>query len=144
MGIVWGIVLIVLSLLGWGGQAISWIAPAAAARWSLTESEESVEPVYHADVRGEALWDTLSLWTLLVAGLLLIFDSPGWAYFGLIGGGMYLYFAGRGILTRLEMQRRGFRIGEPRNVGAAYWMLAIWGVVAVITIVAAIAALPTE
>jgi hypothetical protein len=115
MGVIWGIVVIVLSLLAWGGQAISWLSPATAERLSLTESEDTVEPVYHADIRGEALWDTLALWTMVVAGVLLVAGNEAWAYFGLVGGGMYLYFAGRGIVTRAAMQRRGFRIGTAQT-----------------------------
>lgn len=144
MGIVWGIVVIVLSMLCWGGQTYSWLAPSSAARLSLTESEETVEPVYFADVRGEALWDTFTLWTMLVAGVLLVIDNEAWAYFGLVGGGMYAYFSGRGIFTRLAMRRRGFRIGSAQNVSIGYTFLAIWGVMAVITIVAAVVALPTS
>jgi hypothetical protein len=143
MGVIWGIVVIVLSLLAWGGQAISWLSPATAERLSLTESEDTVEPVYHADIRGEALWDTLALWTMVVAGVLLVAGNEAWAYFGLVGGGMYLYFAGRGIVTRAAMQRRGFRIGTAQNVSAAYLLLSVMAVMAVITIAAAVIALPT-
>jgi len=117
MGIAWGIVIIVFSLLAWVGQAISWLAPVPAAQWSLTEGEESVEPVHYADIRGEAVWDTLSLWTMLAAGVLLVADNSSWAYFGLVGGGMYTYFAGRGVFTRLAMQRRGYRIGRTSAPG---------------------------
>ena len=143
MGVTWGIVLIALGLLAWAGQAISWIAPATAERLTLTETEDSVEPVYHADIRGEALWDTLTLWTMVGAGGLLVADNHAWAYFGLIGGGIYLYFAGRGIVTRGVMQRRGYRIGTAQNVTAAYVLLSIWAVTALITIAAAVVALPT-
>ena len=46
------------------------------------------------------------MWTLPLAGLLLIVGHEAWAWLGLVGGGMYVYFGGRGILTRLELQRR--------------------------------------
>ena len=107
MGILWGVVVVALSLLCWGGQAIAWFAPATAVRLTLMEAEDSVEPTYFADGRGEALWDMFTLWTMLVAGVLLIVDNPAWAYFGLVGGGMYVYFAGRGIFTRRAMQQPG-------------------------------------
>jgi hypothetical protein len=141
MAIAWGILVIVLSLLCWGGQTIAWLAPDAAARWNLMEAEDDVEPTYWADIRGEAPWDALTLWTLVVAGVLLVLDRSTWAYFGLVGGGMYVYFAGRGILTRMVMQRRGLRIGAPKNVQLGFTMLAVWGVTGLITIVAAVAAL---
>ncbi|MEA2003315.1 MAG: hypothetical protein U9N84_15700 [Actinomycetota bacterium] len=143
MHILWGVVVVALSLLGWGGQAIAWLRPATAVKLTLMESKEDVEPTYWADIRGEAPWDTLTLWPLVVAGILLIVDNPAWAYFGLVGGGAYVYFAGRGIFTRMAMQRRGFRIGAASNVTLGYTFLAIWGVMALITIVAAVIALPT-
>ena len=60
----------------------------------------------------------------------------------LIGGGMYLYFAGRGILVRRVMQRRNIRIGKPETLKMIYFFLALWGLVAAITIGMAIVALP--
>jgi hypothetical protein len=142
MGIFWGIVVVVLSLLCWGGQTIVWLAPAAGVRLGLSEAEADVEPTYWADIRGEAPWDFLTLWTLVVAGVLLIVNNQAWPYFGLVGGGMYAYFAGRAISTRMAMQRRGFRVGTPLNLKLGYTLLGIWGVMGTITIVAAIVALP--
>ena len=57
---------------------------------------------------------------------------------------MYLYFAGRGISTRMAMQRRGFRVGTPLNLKLGYTLLGMWGVMAAITIVAAVVALPVS
>jgi hypothetical protein len=144
MQILWGIVVVVLSLLCWGGQTIVWFAPATGVRLTLSEAEDDVEPTYWADIRGEALWDFFTLWTMVVSGVLLIIDSPMWAYFGLVGGGMYVYFAGRGVFTRVAMQRHELRIGNPQNVKLGYTLLTIWGVMGLITIIAAVIALPTS
>ena len=54
---------------------------------------------------------------------------------------MYLYFAGRGIAARLAMQRRGIRIGKPETLKLYYVFLTLWGLIAVITIIMAVAAL---
>ena len=105
MNIIWGAILTIFSLLGWLGQAITALSPKVASKLRLTEPESDVDPTFYADVQGEAIWDTIILWTLPVAGILLILNISLWAYFGLVGGGTYLYFAGRGILTRLAMQR---------------------------------------
>lgn len=139
MEVAWGVALIVLGLLAWGGQTASWFAPKTAEKLSLVEKEESVEPVYWADIRGEALWDFLTLWTLVAAGVLLLLDHETWPYFGLMGGSVYVYFAGRGILSRLEMRRSGFSIGEPGNVRLGLIMVAVWGVVGLTTIIVAAA-----
>ncbi len=137
MATFWAAVLILLGLLAWGGQTVSRFAPGTAEKLSLMEGEDTVERVYWADVRGEALWDFLTLWTLVVAGVLLLFDHPAWPYFGLVGGAVYVYFAGRGIFTRLEMRHRGFRIGAPANVRIGLIMLAVWGVAGFVAILTA-------
>ena len=107
------------------------------------EAEEDVEPTYWADIQGEAAWDAFTLWTLVVAGFLLVFDQPEWAYFGLVGGGVYTYFAGRGIVTRVLMLRRGLRIGASRNVRTGIIFLVLWGITGLITAVAAAVSLST-
>lgn len=141
MDIVWSVVLVALGLLAWIGQALARFAPRSAERLNLVEKRETVEPAYWADIRGEALWDFLTLWTLVAAGVLLLLDHAAWSYFGLVGGGVYVYFAGRGILTRLELRRQGFRIGDPVNVRLGLVMLAVWGLLGLITIVAAVTVL---
>jgi len=143
VNIVAGVVITLLALLAWGGQVISWLAPERAAALGLCEAEDDVEPTFWADVRGEAFWDALTLWTLVAAGVLLVLDRASWAYFGLVGGAMFVYFAGRGILTRLAMRQRGLRIGNPASVRTGLIALAIWGVMGLGTIVAAVRALPT-
>ncbi len=144
MGILWGTVVLLVALVAWLGQTVVWFAPATGVRLGLCEAEADVEPTYWADIRGEALWDALTGWVLAAAGVLLIVDNPAWAYFGLVGGGTYFYFAGRGIITRLVMQRRGLRIGAPSSVRVGYAALVVWGLVALVTIIAAVVALPTS
>ena len=141
MNIIWGVILLIISSIGYFGQVITAFWPGTAARLGLTEPETDVDSTFYADVRGEAFWDTVVLWMLPVAGLLLVINNPVWVYFGLVGSGMYLYFAGRGIVVRREMQRRGIRIGDSGNLKVANVFLTLWGLAAVITIVIAIAEL---
>ena len=141
MNVVFGIVLAILGAVAWGGQTISLLAPDAAAKVGLTEREDGVDPAFYADVRGEAAWDVFTLWTMVVAGILLIADHEAWPHFGLVAGGMYLYFGGRGIFARISLRRRRQRIGEPGSVASAVVALAVWGVAGLATIVAAAAAL---
>ena len=143
MNIIWGTILIIFTLIVcWLGQVIAVTVPALATRLGIIELEADVDPVFFADVRGEAIWDALMLWTLPLAGVLLILNNPWWAYFGLVGGGMYLYFAGRGIAQRLVMQRNDIRIGKPAQLKLFYAVLALWGLIAVVTIGMAVIALP--
>ena len=143
MNVIWGALLILFTLvLCWLGQMTAALAPALATRLGLTEPEADVDPTFYADVRGEAVWDAMILWTLPVAGILLLLNNPWWAYFGLVGGGMYLYFAGRGIAQRLVMRRRGIRIGKPSYWKGVYVFLTLWGLIAIVTMSMAVAALP--
>ena len=138
---VWAIILLLLSLAAWLGQVIVVLAPDLAERWSLVEREFDVDPAFHADARGEALWDALILWTMVVAAVLLLMRHPAWPPFALVGGGAMLYFAGRGIAVRRALARRGIRIGAPASVRLAFAALAIWLGAAVVTIALAVRAL---
>ena len=142
MNIIWGTFLTIISLIGWLGQVITALSPTAATKLGVTEPEADVDPTFYADVRGESFWDMATLWILPVAGLLLLMNNPLWIYFGLVGGGIYLYFAGRGIAVRWVMQCRGIRIGKPETLKVVYVFLTLWGLTAVVTIIMAVAALP--
>ncbi len=75
MGLFWGVILIIFTLLvGWLGQTITAFSSKLAVKLALTEPESEVGPTFYADVRGEAIWDTMITWTLPVAGILLILN----------------------------------------------------------------------
>ncbi len=135
MNLIWGTVLIVFTLLlCWLAQVVNALSPALAVRLGLAEPKADVDHTFYVDGRGEAIWDAVILWTLPVAGVLLLLDNPWWPYFGLVGGGMYLYFTGRLLIVRRMMQRRGIRIGKPQTVKLYNGVLILWGLVALITI----------
>jgi hypothetical protein len=142
MNIVWGLVLILFTLiLCWLGQVINAIAPNFATKIGLAEPEADVDPTYFIDGRGEAIWDALILWVLPVAGILLLIDNPAWVYFGLVGGGIYLYFSGRGLVVRQLLLRRDIPIGKPETVKLYTAVLILWGLIALVTLGLAIAAI---
>ena len=60
MQIFWGIVVVTLSLLCWGGRTIVCFAPAVGTKLGLSEAEADVERTFWADIRGEAQWDFLT------------------------------------------------------------------------------------
>ena len=145
MNIIWGIILILFTLLlCWLGQVINATSPALAAKLGLSEPESDVDPIFFLDGRAEAIWDALILWTLPMAGILLLLDNPSWAYFGLVGGGMYLYFAGRGLVVRRLMRRNDVPIGKPGTMNLYNGVLIVWGLIGLITIIMAVAALPLQ
>lgn len=142
MNILWGVTLVIFTLLlGWLGQVINAAAPKFAAKIGFGEPESQVDRTFYLDARGESIWDAMILWILPLAGILLIFDHPWWVYPGLIGGGMYLYFAGRGIIVRQIMQRNGIKIGSPQTLKVYNVGLLLWGIIGAVTIILALNAL---
>lgn len=132
-----GVLIVVLSIPCWGGQVVALVSPTTAQRWKLSEAPESVDPVFHADGRGEAAWDAFTLWTMPLAGLLLILGAEAWQFVGLIAGGMYVYFGGRGIAARRAISAAGHRIGVPGDLATAYLALAVWALLGAAVIVGA-------
>ena len=141
MNLIWGIILVSVTLKCWVGQIIIAISPKVAEKIRIVEPESDLDKTFFADMRGEAIWDALILWTLPFAGILLIIDNNLWTYFGLVGGGMYLYFVGRTITSQLIMQRHGIHIGRAKKLKVKYIILTLWGLVAVITIIMAVTTL---
>ena len=139
MNFIWGVILISVTLKCWIGQIIIALSPKVAVKIRIGEPESNVDTTFFTDARGEAIWGALSLWILPIAGILLIINNNLWTYFGLVGGGMYLYFVGRGIVTRLTMQRRGINIG--RSNLKVNFFLTLWGLIAVVTIIMAVVTL---
>lgn len=127
MNVVLGVPLLLLGLLAWMGQVLSAVAPVAAARMGLTESPEIVDPTFMADIRAECRWDSLTLWTLPLAAALLLVNHEAWQTVGLVGGAVYVYFAGRGVLQRIEMARRRITIGKASNARLYFVFLGLWG-----------------
>ncbi|MDC1142131.1 hypothetical protein OAU50_03495 [Planctomycetota bacterium] len=93
----------------------------------MTEKLEAVDPAFYADVRAESAWDSLTLWILPLAAVLHFIGNTHWVAIGLLGGGMFLYFAGRGIAQRLHMQAKGIRVGPKKQVWVFVTALSIWG-----------------
>ena len=139
METIWGYILIIFTLfMGWLVQVVNAVAPKFAARLGFGEPESQVDRTFFLDARGESIWDALILWTLPLAGILLLLNHPWWAYFGLVGGGMYLYFSGRGIIVRRVMQRNKVKIGRPQMLAVYYAGLALWGIIGLVTIILAL------
>ena len=141
MNLIWGIILVSVTLKCWIGQIIIAFSPKVAAKIRIIDPESDLNQMFFVNMRGEAIWDVISLWTLPVAGILLILNNTLWTYFGLVGGGMYLYFVGRNIASHLIMQRHGIKIGTTKKLKLKYLILSLWGLIAIITIIMALSTL---
>ena len=141
MELIWGIIIIIFSLLVWLGQIVTAFSPVVAEKLGLTEPKSDVDQCFYLDARAEAVWDSMILWILPVAGWLIVLSNPVWVYFALVGSGMLMYIAGRGISVRLLMQHHGIRIGRSSILKWYYIFLTISGLIALVTIFMALAAM---
>ena len=134
-----GIVVIVVGLLVWIGQSLSFLAPDIATRLGLNSPEEEMDQsLYIIETKANGLSDMLLTWTLPLSGFLMIVDHIAWPYFALVGSGIYMYFALLTIFSRVFLKKRGREVGSPSSEKAAYVFSAIWIVSATTMIILAI------
>ncbi len=136
MNIIWGIILLSVTLKVWIGQIIIAFSPKIAEKINIIDPESDIDKTYFLDMRGVAFWDSITLWILPITGILLILNNNLWTYFGLIGSGMYLYFVGRTITSNLTLQRNNIKIGRSKKLKLL--LLTLWGLVAFVTMIMAV------
>ncbi len=134
-----GIIVIIVGLLVYVGQSLSFLAPELATKIGLNDPEvEMDQSLYIIETKANGLSDMLLTWTLPLAGLLMILDHVSWPYFALVGGGIYIYFALLTIFCRLYLKKAGKKVGSPSSEKAAYIFSVIWIVTSVTMITLAI------
>ncbi|KPK10365.1 MAG: hypothetical protein AMJ68_09415 [Acidithiobacillales bacterium SG8_45] len=126
-----GITVVLIGLIAWVGQSLAFAAPNVAVKLGLLESKNEMdETLYIIEARALGLNDLLLAWTLPLSGLLMLLNNPLWPYLGLVGGGIYLYFSGMVILSRIYLGKAGKKIGSPSNIKAVYVFGAVWAIAA--------------
>ena len=122
-----GIFVIVVGLIVWVGQTLSFLAPEIATKLGVNSLEEEMDQsLYIIETKANGLSDILLTWTLPLSGLLMIFDRKIWPFLALIGSGIYIYFALLTIFTRIFLKKRGKKVGSPSSEKTAYVFSAIW------------------
>lgn len=114
-----GLVCIVFGCIGWGGQLLSALAFEWAQRWGLQEGSEHTDPLFRSAELNAARWDALMLWTLIVAGVLMVIDHAVWPLAALVAGGIHLDAGGREAAKYLCLRKHQVRVGTASNVKMA-------------------------
>ncbi|MDY6953063.1 MAG: hypothetical protein SWE60_16260 [Thermodesulfobacteriota bacterium] len=133
--LVLGIICILFGGIGWMGQVLSGVHYSLAQRLGLQEKSEGTDPLFRRAETYTARWDALVLWTLLLAGVLMLTDNYWWPYLGLIAGGIYLDAAGREGAKYIGLSKSGIRIGTPKDLKIAACCFLAMGVVSLWVIV---------
>lgn len=137
--VVIGVIVVILGLICWVGQSLVVFCPATATRLGLSEPENEIDPTMYVFERlSQGIMDVLLTWILPLAALLMILEAPSWPLFALVGGGVYLYFPGVFMITRIVLKQRGQRVGRSSsvmlaNVLGTFWTLSAITMIALAT-----------
>lgn len=122
-----GFLVLLLGMVAWVGQFISFIAPSLATRLGVLEPEGEIdESLRIIERKAEGLMDTLLAWTLPASALLMLLDHPFWPFLAIFGGGVFLYFSGLISFSRVFMKAEGRNVGSAASVKAAYLFGGLW------------------
>lgn len=125
MTIALGIVALLLGLVIVVGQLVS-VVDFPLAQWlGLQEKDEGTDPLYRRLELNTARWDLLVLWTLPLAGVLMLVDSTWWAWMALVAGGIAVDTGGREIAKILGLRWEGARVGTPSEARFVRGFLAV-------------------
>ena len=134
-----GVVVLVLGLICWVGQTLAVFFLPTAVRLGLFEPEHEVDPsMYLFERMSQGIMDVLLTWILPLSALLMILGQPSWPLFALVGGGVYLYFPGVFMITRIVLKQRGKRVGRPSSARSANIFGSLWILSAIMMIVLAV------
>ncbi len=133
-----GIAIIIVGLICWIGQTLAVIALPTAVKLGVFEPEQEVEQsMYLFERYSQGIMDMLLTWILPLSAFLMIIGNTYWPILALIGGGVYLYFPGVFMITRIVLRRHGKRIGRPSSVITANVFGWIWTLSALTMIILA-------
>ena len=113
MRIVIGVLCTSLWLL-YAGQVLSLVNWPLAVRLGLQEAGDPNDLTHRLEL-WTARFDVLWLWTLPVAGVLMLIDHSWWPYAAMIGGSAYVDGPGRELFKVLGLREQGVWTGSSRE-----------------------------
>ena len=135
MTIVVAILCLAMGIL-YAGQLVSVANLGLAQRLGLQEKPESADPLFTRLEVWTARWDLVVLWTLPVAGILILIDHSWWPFMAMIGGGVFVDTGGREWAKYLGLRQEGVRTGSPSEQRTLVIVFAVMIVVGAGAIVA--------
>lgn len=115
--------------VGFLGQLVSSVDFQLAQRLGLQERDEETGPLYRRLELNTARWDLFVLWTLPLAGVLMLVGHAWWPYAALVARGVHVDAGGRETAKVLGLRAQGVRIGSAREVRLALVLLPLLTVV---------------
>jgi hypothetical protein len=128
------LICILFGSLGWAGQVVSAIHYPLAQRLGLQEKSEGTDALYRIAELNTARWDVFVVWTLPLAGILMLLDHHWWPYAALIAGGIHLDAAGREAAKLVSLSKAGVRVGSTKDLWIAAIFFSAMGAISLVVI----------
>ena len=125
MRIALGIVALVVGSVGFIGQLVSAVDFRLAQTLGLQEKDEETDPLYRRLELNTARWDLFVLWTLPVAGALMLAGHAWWPVAALVAGGIHVDVGGRETAKLLGLRAGGVRVGSAREIRLGLTLLPL-------------------
>ena len=120
MTIAFGIVALLFGLIIVIGQAISVVDFELAQRLGLQEKDETTDVLHRRLELNTARWDVIVLWTLVLAGVVMLVETAWWPWVALIAGGISIDTGGREIGKIIGLRAEGIRVGTQEEARLLY------------------------
>jgi hypothetical protein len=134
-----GIIVAAVGLICWIGPSLAVFALPTAIRLGVAVPEAEVDQSMHLFERfSQGIMDILLTWILPLSAILMLAGNSYWPFLALVGGGVYLYFPGVYMITRVVLKRHGKKVGSPSSVISAHVVGSISFLSAITMIVLAI------
>jgi hypothetical protein len=134
MRIALSLICILFGAFGWVAQFVSAIHYPLAQRLGLQEKTEGTDALFRIAELSTARWDVCVLWTLPLAGILMLVDHHWWPYVSLIAGGIYLDTAGREAAKMLSLRKGGVRVGSSKDLWIAVVFFSVMAAISLAVI----------
>lgn len=125
MRIAFGIAALIIGSIGLVGQLISAVDFRLAQRLGFQEKDDNTDPLYRRLELNTARVDLLVIWTLPVAGVLMIIDNSWWPWMALIAGGVHVDVGVREIGKGRGLAAEGITIGSEAEARLGIGFLAM-------------------
>jgi hypothetical protein len=98
------------------GQSISVVSFSLAQRLGFQEKGDETDPLHRRLELNAARWDLFVLWTLPIAGILILTNHAWWPCLALIAGAIHLDAGGREIAKIRGLRAHGVRTGSAKDL----------------------------
>jgi len=129
--VVTGTACVLLGLVWFSGQLISTLNFSLAQKLGLQEKNDETEPLFRRLELNTARWDLVVLWTLPVAGVLMLVEHSWWPYLALVAGGVYVDTGGRETAKVLGLSKHGVKTGSRKEARLYFWFTGIMALIGV-------------